>query len=782
MSSETYRLEIRTPDGGLAAFLPEVSGTWTEKINSPNEGEFRIALRFHNRHVRDVAAAPNQVWIRDGDGNLLDRLHILPQDRIVERSGAYWELQCEGMEAQLRHESLIEYNKEQTVSQHLADWLNTEQISAEPISVGTVDSSIGDMVREVRREAAGMLSAIRELHDTVGGFWWVDTDLKLNWRESMVSPRGQVIRIGKNLSRLVRREDPTYLATRLYIFGRKPHHRRLLRLSEHPDFSVDYIEGRSSAISEYGIRVRRVVEYDINNADTLVERAKRMMDSIDTPRVTYRGNLIDLAAVGEAFDFHRAELGAAVTVYDEDLDVDETVYVTEIRRDIVQPVSGSRIQFRKAAEPNHLDEDDPVVLQEDAEALDDTVARNARAVDSFQSEDNDIRESDEVETWVGEEVDAGIDEALQPGGAIHDGIRDGIDEELQDGGSIDQAIDEAAGGEVEDMARMLQCETVAYSDGQEPSNPVVGQKFLSMTDDADWNKHQVYIYDNEPETWMAECLTVAYSGTDVPNDPEDGDKFLSMTTDNGFSDHQLYEWDAGSESWTALAQAEGDVAYIIDDDDQLWGFDGSSWAEIDGIWKEFDQEKADFAWIRYTEQLWQFDGTEWKNRDLGVTTQSIIAFTEFKDDNETYPIKVDVIAGFIPSQQWVLGIENGSDIELAPGRYIFTLAMAIRISYSGDVGEEGAFEMRIRIMEHDADPGRSSLYALAMPYAKRFGANAGFNAHYTYTTILNEYSDNIKVSIFIDPTYVEGDLTYSGIEMRSLAGYGHSYLVITKLQ
>jgi len=93
---------------------------------------------------------------------------------------------------------------------------------------------------------------------------------------------------------------------------------------------ADYL--LSDTVGAWGLISRSFTDSGIGDPQTLLEAARLVLEERRNPRVSYRTSLIDLARLGEEWEFERLRLGSIVKVLDEELGIEFEGRIVVIRK------------------------------------------------------------------------------------------------------------------------------------------------------------------------------------------------------------------------------------------------------------------------------------------------------------------------------------------------------------------------------------------------------------------------------------------------------------------
>lgn len=211
--------------------------------------------------------------------------------------------------SRLGSEMVVSYDVDDTITNIVAA-LIALQARANPVTVGTIDATIGAYTRQLNVSKQSILKTLLTLRDTAGGYLEVDNDYKLQWAATVGEDAGQQIRFKKNLTGITREVDYSKMVNRLYAYGSGA-----VVLA-----GVGYIDDLES-IDKYGIHIGFLTNTDIDDADTLTEWATLKLAELKDPVISYKINTADFSALDTRIDwsFESLQLGSVVNVIDEEL-------------------------------------------------------------------------------------------------------------------------------------------------------------------------------------------------------------------------------------------------------------------------------------------------------------------------------------------------------------------------------------------------------------------------------------------------------------------------------
>ena len=238
--------------------------------------------------------------------------------------------------SRLGSEMVVSYDVDDTIT-NIITALIAMQERANPVTVGTIDATIGAYTRQLNVSKQWLLLTLLTLRDTAGGYLEVDNDYKLQWTADVGEDTGQQIRYKKNLTGITREVDYSKMVNRLYAYG-----------SGAVVLAADYIDDLGS-IARYGRYTGFLTNTDIDDADTLTEWATLKLAESKDPVVSYKINTADFSALDTRIDwsFETLELGSVINIIDEELGAgfDFNIGAPAINRASTYPDSVTYLNF-----------------------------------------------------------------------------------------------------------------------------------------------------------------------------------------------------------------------------------------------------------------------------------------------------------------------------------------------------------------------------------------------------------------------------------------------------
>ncbi len=215
-----YILEVTGATGTLLARLPKWGAAiYRQRVNTFPELEFTYP--YDDEFATNlITGFPNLIAFRTRHGELIERFVIstITKERSTEGARTLT-IKASGLMSILAKENVSSYATTAPTAIHtiIGDLLTLHQNNGviRPVSVGVIDAACGDPLREFAWENQSILTCLRDLQKTVGGYMSVDHDWKFNWLATLGTTAGQEIRATKNIKGLRVVTDYDTIITRL---------------------------------------------------------------------------------------------------------------------------------------------------------------------------------------------------------------------------------------------------------------------------------------------------------------------------------------------------------------------------------------------------------------------------------------------------------------------------------------------------------------------------------------------------------------------------------------
>jgi len=121
-----------------------------------------------------------------------------------------------GLLSQLAREKVVDFVATEDDAADIVSDLLALQEHPSPLTEGDITIS---GTRSLTIPYDTILGAIQRLHESVGGYYWVDGDGAFHWTPDIGEDTGQILRFGRNLTSVRLTSDYSELRNRLYCFG-----------------------------------------------------------------------------------------------------------------------------------------------------------------------------------------------------------------------------------------------------------------------------------------------------------------------------------------------------------------------------------------------------------------------------------------------------------------------------------------------------------------------------------------------------------------------------------
>lgn len=334
-----YRLDLLDVDGDLLACLvgnyePQLS----ETLNEPETLSFSVPV---NAWYVDLLVPPNYVALYDRAGDLVQVFEI------VEEGQDYGEtrtktIRCAGPAYLLNDDSINYQNYDgdagapdtvlDTITAILATQTNTRKVT-----LGGVESSLAVLAYRISIDWETPLAGLHKIRDVIGGFFWVDRELKLWWRQTYKTGEVRQLRWEKNLIAFQPTIDNDGVITHLRYYGRKIGTAQIALPTPGYLVSPYYTSGDRK-------RWHTETDQDIEFQDTLEEAAALFLSEHERPKMRATVRILDLSK-SPKYDFdswYAVALGERVSCYHPSMG-ETPVELTVVSRtvDLSQPMDVS---------------------------------------------------------------------------------------------------------------------------------------------------------------------------------------------------------------------------------------------------------------------------------------------------------------------------------------------------------------------------------------------------------------------------------------------------------
>nr|WP_240961454.1 phage tail protein [Aneurinibacillus aneurinilyticus] len=251
---------------------------------------------------------------RDSNGKLLSN---------IQCEHIFYEL----LDGYIQHKELINTTAQMT----LVDFLTGTRFTANAVSVqGNRDLEVEDVT-----VVAGINEMLKEwaCEMKCAGLPGADGKFLVTLLPERGRNNGVQIRYRKNLKSIKKTTDARGVVTRLYPYGKDG---LGIEGATQNKSGLSYID--SPRINDYRIPKKGSHTFnDIEDPDELYKAALEHLATVDTPRITYEVDMLELKALAEYGDIEGIQLGDTVRVIDEELGIDVFARVVEYERHPFDP-------------------------------------------------------------------------------------------------------------------------------------------------------------------------------------------------------------------------------------------------------------------------------------------------------------------------------------------------------------------------------------------------------------------------------------------------------------
>jgi hypothetical protein len=306
MASAYYTIDLYYDTTRKARIVDWLSGEYEAEYSAPSrltltypgDGDWAAYMRY-----------PYYLVLREPSGTAIDKLLIQeavrtrgPDGQVVVTVSAI------GMLGQLGSE-IISYDtgeSGETVSTIVAGLLALQsngKLTA--ITAGTIDSAYGTQTQVRAWKHVSILSALRDLHDVVGGVLWVDIGGALQWDSAMRVDVGQHIRVEKNLPTIEETTDYSSIRTRVVAIGKGSGEDQLTST-------------QTNATATWGTITEVVGLPQVDDQDELDALATELVTQLSAPRRKYQIGVLDYSCFDwSEYSFDAIRLGTGIDIVDD---------------------------------------------------------------------------------------------------------------------------------------------------------------------------------------------------------------------------------------------------------------------------------------------------------------------------------------------------------------------------------------------------------------------------------------------------------------------------------
>lgn len=295
-----YRLEVHEPEGDLIFCLPlAYGGRWEKQLNKPSS--LRVGYPGDDATVVASLQFPNELWLYEGDSTRPSGKFRILRVRFEESDGTWLDIEAYDYAEQLGREVVTAYATPRDpgtgadlgalVGDVLTAILN-EQTFDPPVTKGTISPAIKNARWYGSFDGRSVLQCLTDLQEFAGGFWYVDSAHRLQWRITAGNDEGHRIRLGHNAAGVRTSLDYSELATRVVARG----------WGTTPETVLTVTKDDLTAQGDYGIITARVTDQSIKDMNVLEAFAQAELDRRKQARAYVDIDAIDLSKT-DVYDY-----------------------------------------------------------------------------------------------------------------------------------------------------------------------------------------------------------------------------------------------------------------------------------------------------------------------------------------------------------------------------------------------------------------------------------------------------------------------------------------------
>ena len=264
------------------------------------------------------------------DGERLDLYRIMPNTARRSTDGKTIIYECEHVLGTLIDDVLFQFHTIGGLGVYTEDVLEY-LLSKQTVKRWKLGAVAFNRQFEYNWENENLLNAIRSVPGPfVEEYMWTWDTSTYPWTLNLVEPPSEVdayIRYGINLQGVERQIDPRNLCTRLYGLGYGEGVNQLTFAEINN--GKPYLDADTQ--KQFGIISDIFVDRRFESAETLKARCEAILQERRMPRITYTVQAADISKLTE-LPLHKFKSGGKVRVIDEDLGIDVTARVVNVRK------------------------------------------------------------------------------------------------------------------------------------------------------------------------------------------------------------------------------------------------------------------------------------------------------------------------------------------------------------------------------------------------------------------------------------------------------------------
>ncbi|WP_257349055.1 phage tail spike protein [Pseudalkalibacillus decolorationis] len=254
----------------------------------------------------------------DGE-KYIGKFKIKPNQTVKNNSSNTIRFYCEHVLCTLMDDIMFDYNQTVNIPTNEVLQFILDKQTTKHWQLGQVDIT---RYFHYKWESENLLSALLSVTQPfTGQYMWTWDTSTYPFTLNLLRPSDEVkgeIRYGKNMRGITKDEDPSNLITRIYPRGRGEGVNQL-GITEVNPTGLPYIEAEGRYITKYGIISYPWVDRRYENAESLYNSAKAILDEYKEPKLSYSVSVADLEILPEYKELEQLEMGSVVRIVDPDI-------------------------------------------------------------------------------------------------------------------------------------------------------------------------------------------------------------------------------------------------------------------------------------------------------------------------------------------------------------------------------------------------------------------------------------------------------------------------------
>jgi len=302
-----YRIDLFDDDlTPIAIAIPFYGSQFSAKLNEPMQLQFSTPANWPIENVWDgnfPFSAPDYTF-RDGylrapyilkvyRGTSTDpwKIFRIVRDNRIDAAGGTIIIDAMDPLCQLGQTPAADYFENKTAQEMIEDWLGYQTITP-AITLGNIWSFLGTKTLSFKSRGGTVLKLLRDLQSIIGGYFYVDTDFKLNWKTPVSYVDERALFLTGDINNIQQNRDDSSVINYLTVYWK----------------GISVTAQDATSQSTYGVRKGEMMVYKELGGDTpsswtseLTTYANDMLDQYKEPRLVRTLQSADLGNIHEDF-------------------------------------------------------------------------------------------------------------------------------------------------------------------------------------------------------------------------------------------------------------------------------------------------------------------------------------------------------------------------------------------------------------------------------------------------------------------------------------------------